>query len=100
MKLFDIAAGKPVGDAEFGRHPEQPSPHSRIEHVLFSPDGKLLAVVDEQRAIRLTEVATGAEKARFVGHTGEIRSLAFSGDGRFQYSGSADTTAVAWKVPQ
>jgi hypothetical protein len=50
--------------------------------VAFSPDGKTLAAGGSYRGIRLWEVATGRQRARFVGRAPRIRSLAFAADGR------------------
>jgi hypothetical protein len=45
------------------------------------------------------DVVTGAERARYSGHRGPVKALAFSPDGRHMISGSYDTTALVWPVP-
>lgn len=48
--------------------------------------------------IKVWEVATGQLRKEFVGHTGDITSLAFSDDGRLLASGSRDTTVLVWDL--
>jgi hypothetical protein len=72
----------------------------------LSPDGTTLAVSDRPMSegdrqyrdytVTLWEVATRAMRRHFEGHQGEIRSLAFSPDGRLLASGSMDTTVLVW----
>jgi WD40 repeat protein len=70
-----------------------PLPHA------ISPSGRLVAVDDTRSGrIRLFETATGAQVGTFTGHSAEVTTLAFSGDGRTLLSGSADGTAVLWDV--
>jgi RNA polymerase sigma factor (sigma-70 family) len=64
--------------------------------LVFSPDGRTLAVPGEGNSIRLLETASGKERIHFSGHVGEVWSLAFSADGRRVASGSLDTTILVW----
>jgi RNA polymerase sigma factor (sigma-70 family) len=67
--------------------------------LAISPDGRCVAWGGKQSPIvAVVEVATGRERARYVGHTGKIRSLAFSGDGKMLVSNSDDTTVLAWDL--
>jgi RNA polymerase sigma factor (sigma-70 family) len=72
-------------------------PSNGWEELAFSPDGRLLASSDG-RNIHLWEVATGKELHHFQGHRGEIRSLAFSANGRCLASASNDGTVLVWNV--
>jgi RNA polymerase sigma factor (sigma-70 family) len=72
-------------------------PSRSFEPLAFSPDGRLLASADGF-TVRLWEVATGKEVARFEGHQGEIHSLAFSDNGRRLASASTDSTVLIWNV--
>jgi RNA polymerase sigma factor (sigma-70 family) len=62
-----------------------------------SPDGRVLATADGTTT-RLLDLRTGKEFAQLKGHEAEVRALAFTPDGKGLVSGSADSTALVWKV--
>lgn len=77
----------------------------------FSGDGRLAitgnseTVVSADAAVReyshfavVWEVQAGGERQRLLGHTGEIRAVAMSRDGRRAATGGLDSTAVVWDV--
>ena len=72
-------------------------PSSGWEQLEFSPDGRLLVSSDGE-VVHLWEVVTGKEVHTFQGHRGEVRSLAFSANGRRLASSSSDSTAVLWDL--
>src|SRR5439155_21269804 len=44
------------------------------------------------------ESATGTLRAKLVGHEGPVTAVAFSPDSRALYTGSSDTTILAWSL--
>ena len=102
--LREIASGKP----------QLVIPSSKTSAVAFSPDGRRLALAEEQAPlgrrtareddpkaiypILIVDLATGRSSAPLTGHRGTINGLAFSPDGKFLASASDDTTALLWDV--
>jgi len=68
--------------------------------IAIHPDGSQIATVPYRRnKIRLIDVTTGKDiktASEFTGHTDEIKSLAFSPDGKLIVSGSSDKSIKLW----
>jgi WD40 repeat protein len=93
--FVDAVTGKQVRQWSF---PDENGQTIGLYSLVFSPDGRLLALGCFDSSVRLCEVATGLERARYLGHRNAVFGVAFSPDGRLVASGSADHTAVVWDV--
>jgi RNA polymerase sigma factor (sigma-70 family) len=67
-----------------------------IHALAFAPGGRLLASAGDDRTVRLWDIRTGKELARFTGHQAAVASLAFSPDGQRLASASDDGTVLIW----
>ena len=66
--------------------------------IVFSPDGMLLAMGDNNYNIQLWHASDGRPLMTLEGHKGWIWSIAFSPDGKTLVSGSVDYTVRLWDV--
>jgi WD40 repeat protein len=67
-------------------------------NVVFSRDGRAIAVGNRDGSIDLREAATGRVVTTLTGHQSRINALAFSPDGGLLATGSNDTTVLVWNV--
>jgi WD40 repeat protein len=75
-----------------------PTPQAALEALLFSPDGRLLALGSEDGAVVLWDVIRGQTLTTFRGHRSSARSLAFSPDGQRLLSGDPSGTVLVWDL--
>eukprot|EP00921_Rhytidocystis_pertsovi_P007116 GHVQ01011968.1.p1 GENE.GHVQ01011968.1~~GHVQ01011968.1.p1 ORF type:complete len:512 (-),score=59.55 GHVQ01011968.1:1770-3305(-) len=69
-----------------------------VNHVLFSPDGRLIASASFDKSIRIWNGVTGKYMTCLRGHVGAVYMLAWSPDSRQLVSCSADSTVKLWEV--
>lgn len=62
----------------------------------FSPDGKLLASGGADKAVRVTDLASGKVIKVFEGHTHHVLGLTWRSDGRLLASAGADGALKVW----
>ena len=91
---------------DLGIHPRGAGLDYGVECVAFSPDGSTLAIgraIDEwygfvRDTLRLWDVNTGENIRALEGHTDDVTSVAFSGDGSTLASASRDGTLLLWDI--
>jgi len=67
--------------------------------VAISGDGQTaLSTADKDMRVWVWDLATGKCRARLTGHTGEVRCVAVSADGRTAVSGGKDFTVLVWDL--
>eukprot|EP00290_Baffinella_frigidus_P007420 CAMPEP_0180139066 /NCGR_PEP_ID=MMETSP0986-20121125/13309_1 /TAXON_ID=697907 /ORGANISM="non described non described, Strain CCMP2293" /LENGTH=475 /DNA_ID=CAMNT_0022081093 /DNA_START=19 /DNA_END=1446 /DNA_ORIENTATION=- len=71
-----------------------------INHVSFSPNGRLIASASFDKAIRIWNGVTGKYLATLRGHVGAVYQVAWSSDSRLLVSASKDSTIKLWDVEQ
>ena len=86
-----------VWNASNGR-PISTSVHVKGYLQEFSSDGQLVAAADRQDIVTIKDVLTGRTWSDKSAHIDEVRSIAFSRDGRFAVTASADNTAIVWNT--
>jgi RNA polymerase sigma factor (sigma-70 family) len=73
-------------------------PKGPIRSVVFSPDGRSLAVGCSDGTARVFEVFSGQERFRRNGHRGPVLCVVFSSDGQRLTSSGADGNVVVWNI--
>jgi len=94
--IWNVATGVEFGDLPEDKLPEDTAKmEDDILVVQFSPDGTLLVIGWGENAViwRVGESETPKVLAR---HTGKIRGVAFSPDGKTFATASGDTTLILW----
>ena len=63
-----------------------------------APTAQRIVSGGENKTLKVWDAATGEETLTLTGHTGGVRSVAFSPDGQRIVSGSDDRTLKVWDV--
>jgi hypothetical protein len=108
LRVVDLTSGaetRTLGDAVKDPEPDPNGPFlastlaNRTPLFIVSPDRGTVAMRSAtDNSVRLWEVASGKERARFAGHPGAITCLAFAADGRYLVTGSQDGTVLVWAI--
>lgn len=72
-----------------------------LNHAVVTPDERRIVVAwreGQQAGLQIWDLKTGKLKHTLVGHEGEIRELALSGDGQTAATGGYDANLVLWNL--
>ena len=89
--VWDVDTGKVIKRLE---HP------SSVNSISFDPDSVLLASGSSDGIIRLWDIDTGENTKNLIGHTGSVRSIAFSYQNKILVlaSGGSDGIVRLWDI--
>jgi WD40 repeat protein len=89
VRLWDVETAQPVGELIGHLDP--------VSCLAFSMDGRLLATGGDDRTLRLWDVDTGLPRGQVELDT-QVRSLAFSPDGRWLFTSNGNTSCYQFAV--
>ena len=69
-----------------------------VERIVFSPEGKRLAVGCVDGPVTILDAASGISQQQFTGHTRQVKRVAFASDGKVLVSLSDDGVILLWDV--
>lgn len=67
-----------------------------VNHVQFSPDGRLVASASFDNSVKIWDGLTGKFVRNLRGHVGQVYQVAWAGDSRLVSSSSKDSTCKVW----
>ena len=67
-----------------------------VRRAVFSPDGRLLVSIGEDKRVIVWDFARRERLATFTDHTDWVAALAFSPDGKWFATGGSDRTVIVW----
>jgi hypothetical protein len=91
IKLCEVATGKDLGVFDHN--------HGPVRSLAFRPpDGQALVGAGWGAAVKVWDVATRRMQETLKKHDKDVWTIAFSADGRWMASGSADRKIMVWQV--
>lgn len=78
--------------------PRQVDPDSRVNAMVVSSDGQLLALAGEDQSIWVYDLKRRELLLQLTGHENTVNDLAFSPDGQLLYSAGADQATRVWEI--
>ncbi len=99
IRVWDTRTGLPLDHVRPSGGPVFKDGVSSQALGVFSPDNRLLATTSLEGTIHLWDLASGQERLRLHGHlVGSVRSLLFTRDLRFLFSGGDDSQVLQWDL--
>jgi WD40 repeat protein len=98
LALAFPASSRVAGQARAPELIAQVNHTARINSIVFSPDGRLIATAGSDHTVKVWDAARGMLIRNLEGHAGEVRSVAFSRDGQRIVSAAHDATVRVWEV--
>ncbi len=80
------------------RHAENSRQPSVASSLVYSPDGKTLASINDNLTVRLWDAQSGGMRQELIGHNATILSASFSADGKHLVTSGWDQTVRIWAV--
>lgn len=98
VKLWSVATMKEQASLRVLETDKSRIIQSHVLSMAFSPDGKMLAIGDSERTVKLWNIALRQPLLTLTGHTESISVLEFSADGKTLASGGLDNKITLWSV--
>ncbi len=73
-------------------------PNLEINAIAISPDGNYVATANKEGTVMVFDTRTGQKTLTAEGHTGWVRTVAFSPDGKHLFSGAEDKMVKIWPL--